>query len=92
MSGDFILESDGSVLARAQKPSAFRRCFIVEHTDELLQIYNLVKGGVFVGQACPVVDFETDAMICISLSCSFDKFRHKIIAVKRSEAQVFHFK
>jgi hypothetical protein len=32
MSGDFILESAGSVLARAQKPSAFRRYFNVEHT------------------------------------------------------------
>jgi hypothetical protein len=32
MSGDFVLESAGSVLARARKPSAFRRCFVVEHT------------------------------------------------------------
>ena len=31
MSGDFILESAGSILARARKPSAFRRCFNVEH-------------------------------------------------------------
>jgi len=31
MSGDFILESAGSILARARKPSAFRRCFKVEH-------------------------------------------------------------
>jgi hypothetical protein len=31
MSGDFILESAGSILARAQKPSAFRRCFNMEH-------------------------------------------------------------
>ncbi len=31
MSGAFILESAGSVLARAQKPSAFRRCFKIEH-------------------------------------------------------------
>jgi hypothetical protein len=33
MSGDFILESAGSVLARAQKPSAFRRCFVIEHAS-----------------------------------------------------------
>ena len=33
MSGDFILESAGSTLARAQKPSAFRRSFIIEHAD-----------------------------------------------------------
>ncbi len=31
MSGAFILESAGSVLARAEKPSAFRRSFIIEH-------------------------------------------------------------
>jgi hypothetical protein len=34
MSGDFILESAGSVLARAQKPSAFRRSFIIKHAGE----------------------------------------------------------
>lgn len=33
MSGDFILESHDRVLARARKPSAFRRAFIVEHAD-----------------------------------------------------------
>ena len=31
MSGDFILESAGSVLARAVKPSAFGRSFIIDH-------------------------------------------------------------
>ena len=31
MSGDFILESGGSVLARAQKPSAFHRTFEIAH-------------------------------------------------------------
>jgi hypothetical protein len=31
MSGDFILESDGVVLARAAKPSAFRRAFELNH-------------------------------------------------------------
>jgi len=30
-SGDFILESAGSILARARKPSAFRRSFNMEH-------------------------------------------------------------
>jgi hypothetical protein len=33
MSGAFILESSGSVMARAEKPSAFRRCFIIDHGD-----------------------------------------------------------
>lgn len=31
MSGDFILESAGSTLARAQKPSAFHRSFAIDH-------------------------------------------------------------
>lgn len=31
MSGAFVLESGGSVLARAEKPSAFYRSFLVEH-------------------------------------------------------------
>ena len=30
MSGAFLLESDGSILARAEKPSAFRRSFELE--------------------------------------------------------------
>jgi len=34
MSSDFILESTGSVLARAQKLSAFRRCFLIEHAGK----------------------------------------------------------
>ena len=31
MSGDFIIESAGSVLARAEKPSAMRRAFTIRH-------------------------------------------------------------
>lgn len=31
LSGDFILETAGVVVARAQKPSAFRRAFAIEH-------------------------------------------------------------
>jgi hypothetical protein len=31
MSGVFILESSGAVMARAKKPSAFRRSFILDH-------------------------------------------------------------
>lgn len=33
VSGAFILESAGSVLARAVKPSAFRRSFTIEYAD-----------------------------------------------------------
>ncbi len=31
VSGSFTLESSGSILAQARKPSAFRRSFVVEH-------------------------------------------------------------
>jgi hypothetical protein len=31
MSGDFILESGGSIVARAEKPRAFQRSFLVHH-------------------------------------------------------------
>ena len=34
VSGDFILESAGSVLARAVKPSALTRTFFIEHADK----------------------------------------------------------
>ena len=33
MGGEFKLESAGSVLARAEKPSAFRRTFVIKHRD-----------------------------------------------------------
>ena len=34
LSGAFILEQGGSVMARAAKPSAFRRSFIIEHAGK----------------------------------------------------------
>ena len=34
MSGAFILELDGTVLARAEKPSAFHRAFLIEHAGK----------------------------------------------------------
>ena len=33
MSGAFVLERAGSVLARAEKPSVFRREFVIRHAD-----------------------------------------------------------
>jgi len=33
MLGDFLLEQSGSVLARAEKPSAFRRSFIIKYKE-----------------------------------------------------------
>ena len=34
MSGDFLLASNDKVLARARKPSAFRRTFTIEYADK----------------------------------------------------------
>ena len=34
MSGDFILASNDKVLARARKPSAFRRAFTIQYADK----------------------------------------------------------
>lgn len=44
MSGDFVLESAGSILARAQKPSAWRRSFTIEHAG---RTYTLRAASVF---------------------------------------------
>jgi hypothetical protein len=43
-SGDFLLERDGIVLARAAKPSAFRSAFEVRHDGRL---YDLAKESVW---------------------------------------------
>jgi hypothetical protein len=34
MNGRFILEANGAVLARAEKPSAFHRAYIIEHAGK----------------------------------------------------------
>ena len=61
-SGDFLLESAGSVLARAQKPSAFRRSFLVEHAGKQYTLraksafrraFILLDGSEEVGSVCP---------------------------------------
>ncbi|MGE5528303.1 MAG: hypothetical protein ACM3X6_04075 [Patescibacteria group bacterium] len=58
MSGAFILASSGTVLARAEKPGAFRRAFMVEHTDSRYTLraasvfgreFLLIDGGLAVG-------------------------------------------
>jgi hypothetical protein len=43
-SGDFLLERDGVVLARAAKPSAFRSAFEVRHDG---RTYELAKESVW---------------------------------------------
>jgi hypothetical protein len=52
MSGAFVLESAGSVLARAEKPSAFRRSFAIEHAGRQ---YTLRSKSAF-GRAFELLD------------------------------------
>ena len=44
MSGDFVLESGGDIIARATKPSAFRRAFELRHDG---RTYTLRARGAF---------------------------------------------
>jgi len=62
MSGAFILESAGSVLARAEKPSAFQRLFLVEHEGRqytlrartaFLREFILLDGSTEIGSLSP---------------------------------------
>ena len=60
MSGTFLLESDGTILARAVKPSAFSRSFIVEHAGRKLALrstffgrYRLLEGDREIGSISP---------------------------------------
>jgi hypothetical protein len=52
VSGDFILASNDKVLARAKKPSAFRRAFTVEYADKQ---YTLRPASVW-GRAFALLD------------------------------------
>jgi hypothetical protein len=62
MSGDFVLASDDKVVARATKPSAFRRTFMVEHGGQqytlraqsaLRRAFELLDGDTIVGTLSP---------------------------------------
>lgn len=62
MMGDFVLESGGAVLARAEKPSAFRRTFLIVHEGRrytlrsrsaLLREFVLLDGSTEVGSIAP---------------------------------------
>jgi hypothetical protein len=44
ISGDFVLEHAGRVLARAEKPSVFRREFVIRHAD---REYSLRRESMF---------------------------------------------
>jgi hypothetical protein len=62
MSGSFVLEGGGSILARAEKPSAFYRSFLVEHGGKkytleaesaMLRKFVLSEGGQQIGSVYP---------------------------------------
>ena len=62
LSGDFILEAAGSVVARARKPSVFRRAFEIEHgrrryelhaTSVLRRRMVLLEGDKTIGSLSP---------------------------------------
>jgi len=62
MCGAFILESSGSIMARAEKPSAFRRSFIIDYRDKqytlraasaLRRSFLLLDGDIKIGSLSP---------------------------------------
>jgi hypothetical protein len=62
MRGSFVLEGGGSILARAEKPSAFYRSFLVEHGGKkytleaesvMLRKFVLSEGGRQIGSVYP---------------------------------------
>jgi hypothetical protein len=72
MSGDFILESAGSILARAWKSSAFRRYFNVEHAGKQYTLraqsafrrtFVVLDGGFKIGSISPDGIFTRRASI-----------------------------
>lgn len=71
-SGDFILESAVSVLARATKPSALRRSFIVEHSGTQYTLcaeaifrpaFLLLDGSTQIGSLSPEGGFTRRATV-----------------------------
>ena len=61
-SGDFVLESPDTIVARARKPSAFRRAFIVEHGERQYTLranwpfrraFQLLDGEMEIGSISP---------------------------------------
>jgi hypothetical protein len=72
VSGAFVLESAGSTLARAEKPSALYRSFIVEYgkrkfsleaESAVLRKFVLAEGGQEIGSIAPDHAFTSRAMI-----------------------------
>ncbi len=72
--GAFILESDGAVVARAEKPSAFRREFVVDHAgtrwtlrapSPLRRQFTLLSGDLEVGFVRPESAFRRAAAVML---------------------------
>ena len=72
MSGEFVLESTAGVLARATKPSAFRRSLIVEHAGRrytlravsaLRREFVLLDGSTRIGSLSPEGIFTRRAAV-----------------------------
>jgi len=72
MRGDFLLESAGSVLARAEKPSAFRRAFTIKYADThytlqaesaFRRAFELLSGGIKIGSVSPQGIFTRRALV-----------------------------
>ena len=70
MSGDFVLEHAGSVLARAEKPSVFRREFVIRHAGREYTLrrrslfrreFVLLDGSRHVGSIAPTGAFTRKA-------------------------------
>ncbi len=72
MSGDFLLRGSGTTVARARKPSAFRRTFLVEHEGQHYVLrkrsffgraFVLLRGDREVGSVSRVALFSRSAAI-----------------------------
>ena len=70
MSGSFVLERDGSALARAERPSAFRRQFLIRYRDREYALvarsafrrsFALLDGSQEIGSIEPTGVFTRDA-------------------------------
>jgi len=70
MSGSFLLERDGSVIARAERPSAFRRQFLIHYRDHeyalvtrscFQRAFVLLDGSEEIGSVAPTGVFTRQA-------------------------------
>jgi hypothetical protein len=72
MSGHFILELNGALLAHAEKPSALRRSFTIQHEDKTYTLkaesafgrtFLLLKNDRQIGSIAPAGIFTRKAMV-----------------------------